>query len=114
VERGLRSGGYYALDLLNERHLRRNLVSSGARSFEGTIVREERHFENDRVVKTIRIPIDGEEREYMESVRLFSPEQIDWLLRGSGLTPCAWYGEYDGSSFDPENSRRMFIISRAD
>jgi hypothetical protein len=50
----------------------------------------------------------------MESVRLFSPEQIDALLRSVGLTPVAWYGEYDGSPFDPENSRRMFIVSRAE
>ena len=113
VRRSLRDGGYYALDLLNEQQLRSALVPASVRYLDDVAIHEERRFVEDRVVKRITIPMEGGALEFNESVRLYSPERIERMLRDCGFVPEAWFGDYDGSDFVPERSKRMFIISRA-
>lgn len=109
----LRDGGFYALDLINERWLRENLVEHSERSFEDIAVVEDRWIADGRVNKRIAIPTDGEVMSYTESVRLFAPDVIDRMLRDAALVPETWFGDYDGSEYDPATSKRMLILCRA-
>jgi SAM-dependent methyltransferase len=113
MRHSLRHGGYYALDLINEQWLRENLVAHSVREFEDLTVVEDRAIVDGRVVKTITIPTAGEGVRFTESVRLFSPETIDHMLRNAGMVPELWFGDYDGHDFDADLSKRMLIISRA-
>jgi SAM-dependent methyltransferase len=114
VRSALRDGGYYALDLINERRLHQTLVPRSVRRLEDIEVIEERRIEGDRVIKEITIRgEDGREHHYAESVRLFSPEQIDRMLRAAGFVPEQWFGDYHGADYDADTSDRMLIISRA-
>lgn len=131
VRTSLRDGGYYALDLINEQHLRRNLVSQSTRSFDGILALEERWIEAGRVNKRIVIP--GSRRgssehgahvadepgaspvndvRFTETVRLFAPATIERMLRDAGLVPTSWFGDYDGSSYDATDSTRMIVVCR--
>jgi SAM-dependent methyltransferase len=115
VRAALRDGGYYALDLINERRLRETLVPQSLRHLDGLVVREERRIIDERVEKHIIIPgADGRLHEFVESVRLYSPETIEGMLYDAGLAPVHWFGDYEGNRFDPETSERMLVISRAD
>lgn len=115
VRASLHSGGYYALDLINELHLRRALVPTSIKSLDGLEVREERRIADGRVEKRITIPrAGGGTREFIESVQLYSPETIEGMLYDAGLSPVHWFGDYDGTPYDPERSERMLVISQAD
>jgi SAM-dependent methyltransferase len=113
VRQALRSGGFYALDLINEEYLRRNLVAKSTRSVDGLMAIEERSIADGRVNKRITIPGMRSDTSYTESVRLFAPEAIERMLREAGLAPEHWFGDYDGSVYDPVSSKRMIVISRA-
>lgn len=115
VRAALRSGGYYALDLINERYLRETLVPLSIRSLDGIEIREERRLVEERVEKRIEIPTsDGQTHEFIESVRLYSPETIEGMLYDASLAPVHWFGSYAGERFDPETSERMLVICRAE
>ena len=115
VRSALRNGGYYALDLINERRLRETLVPLSIREFDGMEIREERRLVNERVEKRIEIPTsDGETHEFIESVRLYSPETIEGMLYDAGLAPLHWFGSYEGERFNPETSERMLVVCKAE
>lgn len=114
VREALRPGGFYALDLINEQHLRKSLVEESIRSVGGVRLLEQREILGDRIEKKITIPDGDSVIEFVESVRLFPPEKIDEMLREAGMTPTFWYGDYHGHPFDPEWSERMLVVSRVD
>lgn len=109
----LRDGGWYALDLINERWLRENLVARSVRETDGVSALEERWIEAGRVNKRISIPARASTMSFIESVRLFSPLEIETMLRDAGFTPEKWCGDYNGAPFDPATSKRMLVLSRA-
>lgn len=113
MRNSLHPSGYYALDLINKRWLERNIVKHSERHFEDITVIEDRWIADGRVNKRIAIPTGEHMAHFTESVRLFTPEKIDSMLRAAGLVPEKWFGDYDGSPYDSDASKRMFIISRA-
>ncbi len=113
VRAAIRNRGYYALDLINEKRLRETLVAENTRTLGDMTVREQRTIADGRVEKTITIPHGSGERTFVESVRLYSPETIDSMLREAGFEPLGWFGDYSGKLFDRDASDRMMVISRA-
>jgi len=113
ARRSLRDIGYYAIDLINPKVLERTLIPKSTRVIEGGIkVTEEREIVDDRVIKTITVPNKKEKLKFKESVRLYTPEKIERLLREAGFLPTHWFGDYAGLPFDPERSRRMIIVNK--
>ena len=112
VRRALHPGGSYALDLINLAHLRASIVPRSERELDGVRIIEEREIAGRRVIKKITVESGGERRGFMESVRLYSPEEIARLLETAGFTPVHWFGDYHGADFEPESSKRMLVISR--
>lgn len=113
VRAALRPGGYYALDLLNEEHLRNSLMNSSTKWVDNLEILERRQIVDDRVEKTITIHAGAEQMEFCESVRLYSPEIITLMLGDAGFAPVQWFGDYHGSAFHPHHSARMLVISQA-
>jgi SAM-dependent methyltransferase len=114
VRAALRPGGHYALDLLNEQHLRASLMNTSTKWVDDLEVVERRQIVDDRVEKTIIIHTGAEQMEFHESVRLYSPEAIALMLADAGLVPVQWFGDYHGSAFHPQHSARMLVIARAE
>jgi len=113
ARRALRDVGYYAIDLINPQVLEKTIIPKSTKKIDKTVkVIEEREIVNDRVEKTITIPLKGEKLRFHESVRLYTPETIERLLREAGFLPTHWYGDYAGLPFDRERSRRMIIINK--
>ena len=113
VRRSLKPGGWYALDLINTRRLHQKLVAESKRSEDGLDIVERRRIENGRVIKDIDIiSPDGVRQSFHESVRLFSPGEIDGMLRRAGFEPTYWFGDYHGTKFNSDSSDRMLILSR--
>lgn len=64
-----------------------------------------------RVEKTVTITGPGENRNYTESVRLFSREEIETLLQASGWESKFCYGDWDGNGHEDGISPRMIFVS---
>ncbi len=113
VYRALISGGWYVLDLINPRHLERNLVPVSRRTIDNLRVVEERTLEGNRITKKISItPDEGEPLRFTESVRLFTRETISAMLAEAGFSIESVAGDYDGGGFEDEHSPRMMFFAR--
>ena len=106
----VRPGGWFTLDFLSADTVRRSLIQSEDATLADAPVRIERRL-TDRerfVVKTIRTP-DG--REYMERVRLFTPADLEAMLRPLPLTLTHRFGDYHGAPLG-EGPRTILVGRR--
>jgi len=110
----LRSGGVLILDFLNTAHLARTLVLEDVLERGGIRVFSRRAIEGKRIVKRMTLTrLDtGTSREVVESVRLYSPEELRDMASGAGLACIAEFGTYDGASFLTDDSPRWIGIFR--
>ena len=107
----LRPGGRFLIDLPNRAALEARLVPHSEKELDGYHLDEHRSFEGERVVKRLHLTGDGVDERFVESVRLFTPEEIADGLRRAGLEPREMYGDFDGAPFGPEASR-MIVTAR--
>ncbi|MCF8217150.1 MAG: class I SAM-dependent methyltransferase [Chlorobium sp.] len=109
----LNRNGWYVLDLINPLYLRRNLVPVSLRTVSGLDVREERTLEQNRITKKITImPPVGEALQFVESVRLYTKEEITTMLAETDLKLDFIAGDYTGAPFNSEHSPRMMLFLR--
>lgn len=112
VARALKQGGWYVLDFLNE-HLVRNTLQPETRRTLGELdVLEQRILFGERVVKSITLRENGETHRFIESVRLYSKEELTAMLTAVGLRVHHTLGDYDGGAFVREASPRLILIAQ--
>jgi SAM-dependent methyltransferase len=107
----LRPQGWFVIDFLNARAVRRRLVPRETQRVNGTDVLVDRSVSPDGryVCKTIR-PEGG--RRYTERVRLFGAEEIEAMLAAAGVTVREHLGDYDASPLLPTSPRTILIGQR--
>ncbi len=110
IARCLVDGGWFAMDFLNADTVRAGLVAKEEQVLGGKRVRITRALEQEgrRVVKTIQVPDGGE---FIERVRLFSPEELSSMLAGAGLPVQTRFGDYDGGPLRP-GAPRVILLAR--
>jgi len=109
LSRLLRTGGKYCIDYLNPSRVLSSLEPESVRERDGVIIREERSHNAParRVEKTIRFQHEGRVREFHESVRLYSLEEMNGMLRGTGLTVEGVYGSTAGDLYGVSSPRMI-------
>lgn len=113
ITRVLAPRGRFAIDFLNAPAVRAGLVPRDEKTVQGRrVVQERRLADAGRVViKTIQI--DGEDRQYMERVRLFERPELERMITGAGLVVRHVFGEYDGAPHGASSSRLIVLAQRA-
>jgi SAM-dependent methyltransferase len=119
VARGLVRGGRFLLDFLNEAQVRADLVPEEEREVGPYLVRIRRHIADTRagpaVVKRVEAhePLsDRLEAAFSERVRLYTPKEIDCLLRAGGLEPVGEpLGDVYGAPFTEQAERYVRIAA---
>lgn len=120
IERLLRPGGRFLIDLFNREQVVANLVTEEIQERGGYRVEIERWFDEatERVNKRMRLfPADarestaGEVPTYLESVRAYRPEEVTIGLRWAGLEVDALYGGFERESFGSD-SKRLILVGR--
>lgn len=106
----LKKSGYFILDYFNKTYLEQNLVDESKDKFEHCTLIQKRHFENNRVVKDIYINGNGKEKHYVESVRMYSRNELVSGIEKAGLKVKNIFGGFEGEDFDEANSQRIIII----
>ncbi|MCI0474109.1 MAG: methyltransferase domain-containing protein [Ignavibacteria bacterium] len=108
IRSSLKSGGYFVFDFLNEAYTRKNLVPYSEDFINGKKFVQKRYIKDGFVCKDIII---GKEK-YSEKIRLFSPLEITRALISVGFEIGANFGDYYGSRFAGNKSKRLIIVSR--
>jgi len=110
----LRPGGVLLLDFLNAAHLTRTLVPEDTLVQGGIRVHSLRTIEGGRIVKRMTVThlTEGTARHVVESIRLYTPEELRHMVSRAGLACHAELGDYAGSTFVPGDSPRWIGIFR--
>ncbi|NJD23251.1 MAG: class I SAM-dependent methyltransferase [Melioribacter sp.] len=106
----LNENGFYVLDYLNKNFLLANLTGESKKVIDNKIIIEKRKVVKDRVIKEIHIKKDLEEQHFIESVRLYSKNEIETEFKRIGFTRVSAFGDYDGSNYDEQNSSRLILF----
>jgi 2-polyprenyl-3-methyl-5-hydroxy-6-metoxy-1,4-benzoquinol methylase len=112
VARALKPGGWYMLDFLNEHLVRNTLQPESRRTLDTLDVFEQRMIFGERVVKSITLRENGETHRFIESVRLYSKEELTAMLTAVGLRVHHYLGDYHGAEFHQETSPRLILIAQ--
>ncbi len=110
----LKSGGYFFLDYLNKPDVIKNIVPFDSRRENGVEVIQERNYnrQQERIEKRIILKENGEVREYFESVRLYTLEEMENLLTKAELRLDKTFGNFDSSLFTNQSSRLILLGRR--
>lgn len=111
----LKPNGYFFLDYLNKQHVIDNLVPEDSRRENGVEVIQQRRYDRggERIEKKITLRENGQVREYLESVRLYTFEEMQQMLVRAGLTLERAFGDFDGGPFTSTSPRLVLVGRRA-
>ena len=113
--RVMRPGGRFLIDLFNIDRVLATLEPHETREMNGRRVEIERWYDarSRRINKQIRVhTADRPTRNYLESVRAYSLEEVSNGLEWAGLRLEQTFGSFGGEPFGPECDRLILIGSR--
>ena len=97
----LAPGGKLVLDLPDPQRVCAELILESSKSVAGLQISEQRRIDGNRVVKDVRISRpDGSVHAYVESVRLYTSEEIARLAASVGLRVSACWPSLRGADVD--------------
>lgn len=110
VYRALKTGGTYWLDFFNAGYVERHLVpESRSKLSSGIDVLEKRKIDRGRIIKDIHFSDNGVDKHYMESVRLFSREDLEDMLLRAGFRVNHCFGDYRGGVCTADSERAILV-----
>ena len=115
VSASMRAGGQFLLDTLNRAWVMAHLVTEEEQKVAGRHLQIERRLTPDgrRVEKTIRVlKLGNHEKTYHESVRLYTPSEIETVLKAEGFTNIRRYGSLEGELHRPESLRLILVAEK--
>jgi len=114
VARVLKPAAPFVMDYLNLKAALAFLVPSSKRNLGTARLHERRRFDRTsrRIVKTIRIVSASGSRVLRESVRAYTPRELEALLAQAGLQVEARYGSLSGARFEAASSPRCVLLAR--
>ncbi len=106
----LQKDGLYVLDFLNKTYVEKNLIPRSEKKVNNKVIIENRKISAGRVIKNIQI-LEGENQlNYVESVRLYSADDIVENFEDIGFKIEKIFGSYSGEEYSKEDSQRLIII----
>lgn len=114
IVRVLSPGGRFLIDLMNPGPALDGLKPRDAHRLDGREAEIERWYDaaSQRIQKRIVVRAPGEPpRTFLESVRLYQPEEVTIGLRWAGLEVDALYGSFHGEPYE-RDSQRLIVIGR--
>ena len=115
VSRALQPRGRFLIDYLNRDWVIAHLISKEELVRDAKRFRIERCVSEDqrRVKKKVRmIGPGGEEKVFYESVRMYTPSEMEGLLEGAGFTSVRRYGSLQGAPHRPESPRLILVAEK--
>lgn len=109
----LAPGGRFVIDYLNADQVRRTLRRDSEQIQRGdATARVKRRFSEEGLYVVKEIELKAENRSFQERVRLFTADELEGLLTGSGLEVVERFGDYDGGAFTVHSPRAILVARR--
>lgn len=115
VSWALKPGGRFLIDYLNHHWVITHLLNHEKRVLDGRRLQIERRLTTDhrRVEKTTRVvKPDGREQAFHESVRMYTPDEIEGMLKEAGFTNVRRYGSLKGEPHRAESPRLILVAQK--
>jgi SAM-dependent methyltransferase len=115
--RVLKPGGPLIIDTINAAYLRAHLVSETRRQVDALRLDEMRWIDEERrrINKTVEIRDPdhpgGVSERWTESVRLWTPQELERVLDRGRFSVTRWAGGFDASEFSEHTSERMIVLA---
>ncbi|MGI8905274.1 MAG: class I SAM-dependent methyltransferase [Candidatus Sumerlaeaceae bacterium] len=113
LARVCRSKGFVVIDFMNAARVRMELKPESIRqSTKGCTVQERRWISSNplRVNKeTIAVSSAGERKQFHESVRLFTPDELELMMNTAGVPVQSVLGNYSGGKWTIKSPRLILI-----
>jgi hypothetical protein len=111
VSCSLKKGGWFVLDFMNKSFVLDNFRSTDETIKGGVTIRQNRRFnENEnRIEKHIELIKNGSVKEYFESVKLYSPDDLKRFFNSHGMQMKYLFGDYSGRDFSAVSQRAILI-----
>lgn len=106
----LHKNGYYVLDYLNKNYIEDNLLEITEKVVNDKEIVENRTIADGRVVKKIKIKKANLSNEYVESVKLYSFDELSEKFSNIGYRVVNVFGDYFGNSFKTKTSERCIVF----
>jgi hypothetical protein len=87
-----------------------NLIPVSERKIDNYYIKEKRRIEGKRVVKEIELENDGQTNQFIESVALYSANEIQNEFKSAGYKLIRRFGDYDGSEYEDQSSQRLIMM----
>jgi len=111
--RVLREGAGFLVDFLNAPSVATSLVEESSRTVGDLTVVERRAIRRGCVEKDVEVRrASAEPVRWRESVRLYSREEVESMLRTASLVPRAVHGDLRGGAWSPA-AARLVVVGRA-
>ncbi|MBS4033804.1 MAG: class I SAM-dependent methyltransferase [Ignavibacterium sp.] len=108
----LNSEGYFVLDFFNKDFIEQNLNPESREKIKNGEIIQQRKIDGLRIIKKIIVTTSGNSKEYFESVRMFSKEELVNELIRIGFAIEKTFGDFHGNKFEQYSSSRIIIIAR--
>ena len=115
VVRVLKPGGWFLIDLMNPGPALANLKPRDGQELDGRRTEIERWYDagRQRINKRIVVSAPGEPpRAFLESVRVYRPEEVTVGLRWAGLEVAGLFGNFQGDSYERDSERLIILASK--
>ena len=109
VARVTRRGGWFVLDYLNAPHVRESLIAFDRHTHGSRVVEQAREISVDGRFVRKTITVSDEDREFVERVRLFEPQELRAMLERGGFDVVEILGAYDGRPLYDDSPRAIVI-----
>jgi hypothetical protein len=96
---------------MNREYTLNNLLPYDESEFNGLKIIQKRKFNNDtqRIEKEILIIKEGVQKGYLESVRLYSLQELRNMFETNGFNIYREFGDYDGAELGCDSPRAIII-----
>jgi SAM-dependent methyltransferase len=104
--------GFFVLDFFNREFLEQNLIPESREKINNGEIIQKRKIDGLRIIKKIIIKTGGYSKEFFESVRMFSKQELVNELIRIGFAIEKTFGDFHGNKFEQFSSPRIIIIAR--
>lgn len=115
VVRILNPGGWFLIDLMNPGPALANLKPRDGQALESRRTEIERWYDagRQRINKRIVVSAPGEPpRTFLESVRLYQPEEVTVGLRWAGFEVAGVFGNFQGDPYERDSERLIVLCTK--
>jgi len=110
LARIIKSGGVLLIDFFNSSHVLATFETQEQMEMGGALIKINRIVNGDRIDKRIKIIYGDYERNIIESVQLYSPDELKSLISDCGFCFTESWGNYQGDEFDVNKSKRFVSL----